>query len=200
MTNEGTWTLGTVGVVNMGGGSSFIQNGSGAQLTDNNVTGNTATVNNNSFNVPGSFVIDGGTICGTAPNLHGGSVGGRTAWSSGRAPHPARPVVSGLAVDQIAFSSGVNTLSGNVPAGYTLTALAGATIEPSVTLTSNGAIVLELRASCSTTLPSTSFTNAGTFDVPANANGLVAQRLQLHQLPHRRLQRRGDAHHRQHRP
>jgi len=170
VTNQGTWTLGTAGVVNMGGGSSFVQSGSGAQLTDTNVTGNTATVNNNSFNDPGNFVVDGGTICGTAPNLHGGSVGGADSLVFGSST-PAGPACgTGQAVDQIALSSGVNTLSGNVPAGYTLTTLSGATLEPNVTLTSNGAIVLNSGQLLDNTA-STAFTNAGTFDVPANTSG-----------------------------
>ena len=46
---------------------------------------------------------------------------------------------------------------------------------------------------------STPFTNAGTFDVPANTSGSSLNVLTLHQLPHRRPQRRGDAHRRQHR-
>ena len=98
---------------------------------------------------------------------------------------------TGQAVDQIALSSGVNTLSGNVPAGYTLTTLAGATLEPTVTLTSNGAIVLNSGQLLDNTA-STAFTNAGTFDVPADTYGIVAQRLELPNSP-TGPERRGDA-------
>ena len=72
VTNQGTWTLGTSAALSIvNGASSFVQSGSSAQLTDLNTTGNTATSNNNSFSDGGNLTIDGGTICGTAPNLRG---------------------------------------------------------------------------------------------------------------------------------
>ena len=169
ITNEGTWTLGTAGTMTLGGSSSFTQSGSGAQLNDLDVTGDTATANNNSIDDNGSFIVDGGTICGTGPNLHGGAVGGDTVVFGSSTP--AGPACgSGLAVDQIDLSGGTNTLSGTIPAGYTLTTLVGGVLEPNVNVTNNGAIVLDYGAFYATTA-STTFTNAGTFDVPANTNG-----------------------------
>ena len=47
----------------------------------------------------------------------------------GSGPIPGPNCAGGTAEDQIALSSGVNTLSGNVPAGYTLTTLSGATLD-----------------------------------------------------------------------
>jgi len=169
LTNEGTWTLGTGGTQNNGGSSSFTQSGTGAQLSDTNVTGDTATADNDSFNVAGSLVVDGGTICGTAPDLQGGSVGGDSL-RFGSSPPAGPACTAGLAVDQIALGAGTNTLSGDVPAGYTVTALGGATLEPTVALTNNGAVALDPGAFSDNTSGAT-FTNAGTFDVPANANG-----------------------------
>ena len=85
-------------------------------------------------------------------------------------PDPGPELAGGTAEDQVAFSSGVNTLSGNVPAGYTLIALAGATIAPNVTLTNNGAIVLDSGQLLDNTTGAP-FTNAGTMDVPTNTSG-----------------------------
>ena len=170
ITNQGTWTLGTAATVSIGGSSSFVQSGSAAQLTDNNVTGDSATVNNNPFSDGGNLVVDGGTICGTGPNLHGGSPGGADTLIFGSSP-PAGPACSvGLTTGQISASSNTNTMSGNVPAGYTVTALATTTLQPNVSLTNNGAIVLNSGNFVDNTA-STTFTNAGTFDIPANATG-----------------------------
>ena len=181
LTNQGTWTLGTAATMVVGGSSSFTQSGSGAQLTDLDVTGDTATANNNSFADNGSFIVDGGTICGTGPNLHGGAVGGDTVVFGSSTP--AGPACSsGLAVDQIDVSGGTNTLSGTIPAGYTLTALAGGTIEPNVSVTNNGAVVLDY-GSFYDTAASTTFTNAGTFDVPANTNGSTLNALSFVNAP-----------------
>ena len=160
ITNQGTWTLGTAATVSIGGSSSFVQDG---VLTNNNVSVN-------SFSDGGNLVVDGGTICGTGPNLHGGSPGGADTLIFGAAPIPGPDCAGGVAEDQIDASSNTNTMSGNVPAGYTVTTLATTTLQPNVSLTNNGAIVLNSGNFVDNT-GNTAFTNSGTFDIPANVTG-----------------------------
>ena len=170
VTNQGSWTLGSAATMVVGGSSSFVMSGSSAQLTDNNTTGTTATANNNSLQVSGNLVVDGGTICGNAPDLHGGSVSGADSLVFGSSFVAGPSCGVSVATDQIALGSGTNTLSGNVPAAYTVTAIGDSVLEPTVTLTSNGAIILN-NGQFIQNVTAQTFTNAGTFDVPANANG-----------------------------
>ena len=155
VTNQGTWTLGSAGTVIMSGTSSLTQNG---LLSDTNTTAN-------SFNDGGTLTVDGGTICGSGVEIHGAT----NTLTFGTAPLPGPGCPASLSQDEIVLGSGTNQLTGNVPAGYTLLVVSSASLEPTTSLTNNGAIILDygsLLASTGTTL-----TNAGTFDVPANVNG-----------------------------
>jgi hypothetical protein len=165
VTNRGTWTLGSAANLVVGGSSTFVQNG---VVTDNDVTGNSATVDNNSFDDNGSFVVDGGTICGTAPDLHGGAPAGATL-IFGSSPQAGPDCAAALSQDQIVLGSGTNTLTGDIPTGYGLTTLNNSTLEPTVSLTNNGTIVLDPGQILENT-GGVTFTNAGSIDIPSSGS------------------------------
>ncbi len=155
VTNQGTWTVGSAGTVVMSGNSSLTQSG---LLSDSNTTAD-------SFHDGGTLSVDGGTICGSGVELHGAT----NTLTFGTAPLPGPGCPASLSQDQIVLGSGTNQLTGDVPAGYTLLVVSSASLEPTTSLTNNGAIILDYGGLFTGT--GITLTNAGTFDVPANVSG-----------------------------
>ncbi len=135
----------------VGGTSKFIQDG---VITDINVTGNTTTTTTTPSPSTVSFVVDGGTICGTAPDLHGGTptTNGDKASSSAPKPKPG-PDCAGARWPRIRsrWARPPTPLSGNVPPA-TPSRVRAPTLETNATLDQQRVDRPRLRARSSTTL------------------------------------------------
>jgi hypothetical protein len=185
-TNDGSFDIDTSSTYTLPTSPSTFTNGSGG--TVDVLTGETFTVSSpsgdtgtftqdgvidvvaaNAFTVEDAVVIDGGSICGAPLEIgtDGGSVGNLTF-----APTVGSGTCNaGSLKDNIDFAnvSSNGTLSGNIPAAYTVEMGNGGSSEPSITIT--GAITNSgtLEPGWGGTFTDTStLTNKGTLEVPTS--------------------------------
>ncbi len=179
--NQGTFTTGGGSAYTLpSSAATFLNDTTGilsvpsaASLTFSSPAGDTGTVtqdgvvnNSGTLVVQDELVVQGGSICGTAPQVgvDGGSIG-TLHFASTVTAGPA----CGGATDNIDIANVTSngTLSGNIPSAYTVVIGNGGSSCPAITVSGALSNAGTLDATDCTTLTATSsLTNTGTIDVP----------------------------------
>ena len=135
-TNTGTFAVAGGATLNLAGGSTFansgtLSNASGALVVSS--SGSAATLQlqsggavtdtgtGDSIHVAATVALDGGSICGNPLQIGSGDggTGGTLAFAASPGSGPA--CGSGVARDQLLIDNVAATISGTIPAGYTVT-------------------------------------------------------------------------------
>ena len=167
-TSSSTLTNGSNGTVNIASAQSLTISSPSAQtgsFTQDGVIDNSGTLT-----IQDALTIEGGSICGAAPHL---GVDGQSN-TIGTSLTFAATVTSGPTctlspTDNVFIANVLGTMSGNIPSAYTVISGDGGSSEPNVTIsgavTNSGTFEPGFGGTFTDT---SSFTNDGTFRVPAS--------------------------------
>jgi fibronectin-binding autotransporter adhesin len=152
---------------------------SSQSLVISSPSGQTGTVtqdgvidNSGTLTIQDAFGIEGGSICGTAPHVgvdgQSSSIGTSLAFAS---TVTTGPTCSLSPTDNVFIANVTGTLSGNIPAAYTVAIGDGGSSLPSITLSGPITNSGTFEPGFGGTFTGTSaFTNSGTFEVPASGS------------------------------